>query len=74
MGELGVNFRFVIFSESRGRLYVPAITDIAEALFTAFETGKGWKGCSTYCRPNATFPHRRSRSWMSRRLSSTSIG
>jgi predicted ester cyclase len=32
-----------------------SITSIAEAFFTACETGKGWEGCSDYCRPNATF-------------------
>ena len=31
------------------------ITAIAEAFFTACETGKGWEGCSAYCTPNATF-------------------
>jgi steroid delta-isomerase-like uncharacterized protein len=32
-----------------------SITDVAEAFFDACETGKGWKVCSAYCTPNATF-------------------
>ena len=32
-----------------------SITSIAEEFFTACETGKGWEGCSIYCRPHATF-------------------
>ena len=32
-----------------------SITDVAEAFFDACETGKGWKVCSEYCTPNATF-------------------
>ena len=31
------------------------ITDIAEAFFTACETGKGWESCSRYCSGDATF-------------------
>jgi len=34
---------------------MPAVTDVAEAFFTACETGKEWEGCRTYGRPNATF-------------------
>ena len=34
---------------------MPAIEDVAEAFFTACETGKGWEVCGAYCRPNATF-------------------
>src|SRR5450631_3730885 len=33
----------------------PTITTVAEAFFTACETGKGWEVCSAYCTPNATF-------------------
>ncbi len=32
-----------------------SITDVAEAFFAACETGKGWKTCSAYCTPDATF-------------------
>jgi len=32
-----------------------SITSVAEAFFAACETGKGWEGCRTYCRPDATF-------------------
>jgi predicted ester cyclase len=32
-----------------------SITSIAEAFFTACETGKGWAACSHYCTPQATF-------------------
>lgn len=32
-----------------------SITSVAEAFFAACETGQGWKVCSTYCTPNATF-------------------
>ena len=32
-----------------------SITTVAEAFFTACETGKGWEGCSVYCKPDATF-------------------
>ncbi len=32
-----------------------SITHVAEAFFAACETGKGWKVCSAYCTPNATF-------------------
>ena len=32
-----------------------SITAIANEFFAAFETGKGWEGCKTYCAPNATF-------------------
>src|SRR4051794_163748 len=32
-----------------------SITETAKAFFEACETGKGWEGCSAYCRPNATF-------------------
>ena len=31
------------------------ILDVAERFFDACETGKGWKGCQTYCHPDATF-------------------
>jgi predicted ester cyclase len=32
-----------------------SITSVAEAFFSACETGKGWEACSAYCTPNATF-------------------
>jgi predicted ester cyclase len=32
-----------------------SITSVAEAFFTACETGKGWAACSPYCTPDATF-------------------
>jgi predicted ester cyclase len=32
-----------------------SIADIAHNFFVACETGKGWDGCKTYCRPDATF-------------------
>src|SRR5580700_827174 len=32
-----------------------SITSVAEALFGACETGKGWQTCSASCTPNATF-------------------
>ena len=32
-----------------------SIATIAEAFFTACETGKGWEACSAYCTPQATF-------------------
>ena len=31
------------------------IMSIAEAFFTACESGKGWEACSAYCHPDATF-------------------
>ena len=32
-----------------------SIKTVAEAFFTACETGKGWDACSSYCSPDATF-------------------
>ena len=32
-----------------------SIRDTARKFFDACETGKGWDGCQTYCRPDATF-------------------
>ena len=32
-----------------------SIRDTAQKFFDACETGKGWDGCQTYCRPDATF-------------------
>jgi len=32
-----------------------SISQIAEQFFEACETGKGWQGCSEYCKPDATF-------------------
>jgi predicted ester cyclase len=32
-----------------------SITNVAEAFFSACETGKGWEVCSAYCIPGATF-------------------
>ena len=32
-----------------------SIRSVAEAFFTACESGKGWETCSTYCALNATF-------------------
>jgi predicted ester cyclase len=32
-----------------------SITSVAESFFAACETGKGWKECSAFCSPNATF-------------------
>jgi predicted ester cyclase len=32
-----------------------SITTTANDFFKACETGKGWDGCKSYCRPNATF-------------------
>jgi len=32
-----------------------SITTTANNFFKACETGKGWDGCKSYCRPNATF-------------------
>ncbi|MCW2553724.1 MAG: hypothetical protein JWR78_3505 [Mycobacterium sp.] len=32
-----------------------SIKDIAGQFFDACETGKGWKGCQSYCKPGATF-------------------
>ena len=32
-----------------------SITNIAEAFFTACETGQGWDACRVYCTPDATF-------------------
>ena len=34
---------------------ITAIRDTAEKFFAACESGKGWEGCSQYCRPDATF-------------------
>ena len=34
---------------------MPSITAIADKLFAACETGKGWDACKAYCAPNATF-------------------
>ena len=31
------------------------ISEVAERLFEACETGKGWDGCGTFCSPDATF-------------------
>lgn len=32
-----------------------SIKETAEKFFDACETGKGWKGCKSYCHPDATF-------------------
>ena len=32
-----------------------SIREVAQDFFDACETGKGWKVCSAYCTPNATF-------------------
>jgi predicted ester cyclase len=32
-----------------------SIASVAEAFFTACETGKGWDACRAYCTPDATF-------------------
>ena len=32
-----------------------SIRETAQKFFDACETGKGWDGCQTYCRPHATF-------------------
>jgi predicted ester cyclase len=32
-----------------------SITQIASKFFTACESGKGWDGCSAYCKPEAAF-------------------
>ena len=32
-----------------------SITETAQAFFEACETGKGWAGCSVYCKPDASF-------------------
>ncbi len=32
-----------------------SVKDAAEQFFDACETGKGWKGCESYCHPAATF-------------------
>lgn len=32
-----------------------SITGVAESFFAACETGKGWEGCKSYCKPDATF-------------------
>ena len=32
-----------------------SITSVAQKFFEACETGKGWKVCSAYCTPTATF-------------------
>ncbi|MBM3809160.1 MAG: nuclear transport factor 2 family protein [Acidimicrobiia bacterium] len=32
-----------------------SITSVAEAFFAACETGKGWKVCSAFCAPHASF-------------------
>ncbi len=32
-----------------------SISETAEKFFVACETGKGWDGCKTYCKPGATF-------------------
>lgn len=32
-----------------------SITAVAEKFFHACETGQGWKGCSEFCQPDATF-------------------
>lgn len=34
---------------------MPSITKSAQAFFAACETGQGWKACSVYCTPDATF-------------------
>ncbi len=34
---------------------MPSITEAAQAFFAACETGQGWKACSAYCTPDATF-------------------
>ena len=34
---------------------MPSITTVAKQFFDACETGKGWEGCKTYCKPEATF-------------------
>ena len=44
----------MIFSESRRRLYMPEIAEVAQAFFAACETGRGWEVCGAYCRSNAT--------------------
>jgi hypothetical protein len=38
-----------------GTTATEAITETAWAFFAACETGKGWAGCSRYCRPDASF-------------------
>jgi len=32
-----------------------SITSVAEAFFAACDTGKGWKECSAFCTPSASF-------------------
>jgi predicted ester cyclase len=32
-----------------------SMAEVADAFFTACETGKGWEACSAYCTPDATF-------------------
>lgn len=32
-----------------------SIASVAEAFFTACETGQGWQACRAYCTPNASF-------------------
>jgi len=34
---------------------MPSINEVAEAFFSACETGKGWEGCKACCKPGATF-------------------
>ena len=32
-----------------------SITEVAQAFFTACETGQGWEACHTFCTPDASF-------------------
>jgi len=34
---------------------VMSITETAKKFFEACETGQGWEGCKSYCKPGATF-------------------
>jgi hypothetical protein len=39
----------------KGDFQMASIKNVAEAFFSACESGKGWEACSAYCTPNATF-------------------
>ena len=48
-----------------------SITAIANDLFAACETGKGWEACKAYCAPNHS-PHKPNHLQISKRLRNTS--
>src|SRR5215510_5297022 len=38
-----------------GVIPMASIQDIAQEFFVACEAGRGWSGCTEFCKPNATF-------------------